>query len=160
MFLWKWKLLKNDSNLYVFWCSGGVKMMFFFICFLCILETVFFEHVKKQLVFIANSPRSFLKSWSKNMIFLIFEGFLPRDPPSRNSWYFIIPMKNSPPKKVFLVIFGGGLGGPQSGFGRTFFSKTPFGWLLFFFDENLNISVDHWKMMIFWRYKYSENVMF
>ncbi len=36
----------------------------------------------------------------------------------------------------------------------------PLGSIFIFFSESGNITWDQWTMTIFWRYKYSENVMF
>ena len=38
--------------------------------------------------------------------------------------------------------------------------RSHLGPLFLFFSEILDITGDQWKMMIFWRYKYSKNVMF
>ncbi len=121
---------------------GGSKWGIFRCVFFSVPKDACFEIVKKQLVFIAFPPHRFSKLWQQNMFFLIFEGFLPRPPPNRKCWYFIIRMQNSPPNKVFLMIFREGLRGSKSWFGTTLFSEPPFRWFLLFFDENVNISLD------------------
>ncbi len=114
---------------------GGSKWGIFRCVFFSVPKDACFEIVKKQLVFIAFPPHRFSKLWQQNMFFLIFEGFLPRPPPNRKCWYFAIRMQNSPPKKVFLVIFRGCLQSSQNGkMSLSFFIlfKDPF-WTIFTF---------------------------
>ena len=117
--------------------SGGQKESFFGYVFFSVRNDALFEIVKKQLVFIAFSPMCFLNLWQKIIIFLSFDGRLSRTTPNRKCCYFVIRMQNSPPKKVFLVIFRGGPQGSQNGFKTTLLSKIPFGLFLFFFMKIL-----------------------
>jgi len=160
MIFQKWKSLKNDSNYNVVWDLGMAKGRLFWYVFWSIWKQYDFEIVKKTLVFIVYSAWWFSKSWWKNNDFLILEGRLSRTAPDRKCSYFIRRMQNSPSKKVILMIFRGGPERAQERILGVLISGTPVGSFFLFFDENLNISLDQWKIMICWCYKYSENVMF